>query len=303
MKPVDYSETTILGSMVTNGLKGLAVCALILCSVDTVLAQSSSNAEQLIDIGGDKFSGGGDQRKPVCQISHPLSAGAPFYIKWNCEDESATRGELVTEVWILRPDAPRYVKVSDYLGFPASLEVNEELLGGPFSEWLPASFILIARDTAGNAAVSAPFTITNRDNDVDSCSLSINTRATQSTGDTTGVPSLSAQLTSVSTYTQSTNNTTFAVSMFTPEVAVPCDIDSLCTNDRDQEDEIFFSASITVRDDGSADGRLNVNPGELAINVEGSGTVSDDILQQVSVSGTTIVDSVVTDFTLTCSQN
>ena len=281
----------------------LVACTLLLFPVESAVAQSSSRGEQLIDIGGDKFSGGGDQRKPECQISHPLSAGAPFYIKWNCEDESATRGELVTEVWILRPGAPRYVKVSDYLGFPASLEVNEDLLGGPFSEWLPASFILIARDTAGNAAVSAPFTITNRDNDVDTCSLSISTRATQSSGDTTGVPSLSAQLSSVSTYTQSTNNTTFAVSMFTPQAAEPCEIDSLCSDERDQEDEIFFSASITVREDGSADGRLNVNPGELAINVEGAGTVSDDILQEVSVSGTTIVDSVVTDFTLTCSQN
>lgn len=268
-----------------------------------VEAQTFSNNEQLIDIGGDGFSGGGDKTKPNCQISHPLSASTDFYIKWNCEDNTATRGELVTEVWILRPDAPRYVKVSDYLGFPASLLIDEALVGGPFSQWLPASFILIARDTAGNAAISAPFTITNRDNDVDTCTLLVSTRATESNGDTTGIPSLTTRLTDVPTFTQSTNDTTFAVSMFDPEVADPCEIDELCKDGGDDENEVFFSASITVDEEGQADGRINLSPGEFVINVEGTGTVSDSILDSVTLKGTTIIQDTVTDVVLNCSQD
>jgi hypothetical protein len=262
----------------------------------------SSATAQVIDIGGEKFKGGGDKKKPKCQISHPLSANSSFFIEWNCEDDTAEPSEIQTQVWILRPDAPRYVIADEYLGFPASLEVTEELLGGPFTEWLPASFVLLARDTAGNTAISSPFTITNRDNDVDTCNLVVSTRATESDGETTGVPNLTAALNSVSVFTQSTNNSTFTVKMFRPEIAEPCDIDEICSQGSG-DPELFFTASITVNEQGDAEGRINLDPGEFSVNVTGSSTLNESTLEDVQLTGTTIIDNVVTDVDLDCSQS
>ena len=280
------------------GLATLGLSLLVAVGTMPSIAAAQNNT---IDFGGEKFGGEGDKKKPRCQVSHPVSATETFFIAWNCVDDTADRDDIVTEMWILRPNATRFDKVEDFIGFPASLEVNEHTLQNTHEDGLPATFRLAAVDTAGNRTVSPPFTITGRDNDLDQCTLVIETRATEADGSTTGLPVMSVRLDSVPVFAQSSSNSSFTLSMFSERTAVPCEIDELCSEDN--ENEVDFVAAITVDEMGDATARINVDPGELEVNAEGSGTVTDNTLDAVDVTGTTTIDGVVADVTLICSQS
>ena len=91
--------------------------------------------------------------------------------------------------------------------------------------------------------------------------------------------------------------------MFRAETASPCEIDLLCDEDGSGPDEVFFIAAITVEDDGTAIGRIEIDPGEVAVNTDGTGTVTDSVLDSVDLDGTTVIDDVVTDVSLSCQQS
>lgn len=265
-----------------------------------------ASAQRTQDFGGFRYGGAGDTTAPRCQISHPTSATSGFFISWFCVDDLVEQGVfedgIFTSIWIRRPNSTRFSKIDDFMDFPASLFVDESVLQDTFETGLPATFVIVARDRAGMTSISDRFTITSRDNDVDQCTLEVATRATESDGDTTGVPSMTVSLSNVNVFTQSNSNNSFTVSMFRDETASPCEISELC--DSGDNNEVSFVASITVDDDedGTAESRLDIEPGDLAVSLTGSGTVTDSILDSVRLTGTTTVDDVVADVTLNCQQ-
>lgn len=281
------------------GFLYLSSIALLLASLTT-----SVQAQRTQDFGGFRYGGGGDGTAPRCQISHPTSATAGFFISWFCVDDLVEQGVfadgIFTSIWIRRPNATRFEKIVDYLDFPASLFVDEFILQDAFATGLPATFVITARDRAGNTSISDRFTITGRDNDVDQCTLNISTRATESDGSTTGIPSMDVTLSNVDVFSQSNSNDSFTVTMFRSETASPCEISELC--DSNSDNEVSFVASVTVDSTGSAIGRVDIQPSDLAISLTGTGTVTDSVLDTVNLTGTTTVDDVVADVTLSCAQ-
>ena len=284
-----------------NGKEGFRFIFLVVVGL-LLLLTTPAAAQRTQDFGGFRYGGAGDTTAPRCQVSHPTSATSGFFISWFCVDDLVEQGVfedgIFTSIWIRRPGGTRFEKIDDFLDFPASLFVDEFILQDTFDSGLPATFVIVARDRAGMTTISDRFTITNRDNDVDRCTLSVTTRATEADGGTTGLPSMNVTLSSVNVFTQNTSNDSFTVSMFRKEIAVPCEISELCSDD----DQVEFAASVTVDADGSATGRIEISPNDVAENLTGTGSVSGSTLDSVDLSGTTVLEGTVADISLSCSQ-
>lgn len=279
---------------------------LLLCSFGvSLLAASVYPVEPLAettDFGGypDRFKGVGDREPPRCQIDVPRSATEAFDIKWNCIDDACDPDEIVTELWVRRNngDVPR--KISDFLGFPAAVHVDENVLqAATIADGLPANFRLVARDRAGNATLSPFVTVLDRDNDVQTCDLKVVTEATPSSGGTTGVPAMSVVVTGADVQTSQSSNTSVRVATVTPATTSICEIDEICDDEVDN-DKVTFSAALTVGSNNTASGIVTVRPGAVSANVSGSNQTQGSSIGTLEVTGDTVIGDVAATVTLTC---
>jgi hypothetical protein len=265
----------------------------------TIIAPVLSYAETT-DFGGypDRFRAGGDQTPPRCQIDSPRSATSSFFVQWDCSDDVSPDDEIRTELWLLRRGAPTTVKVADFLGFPASVQINEGILqSDSFTDGLPITLRLVARDRAGNASLSPFLSVLGQDNSVDTCDLQLVSDTTESEGGTTGLPSMTVLLDNAMVSSQQTSNVDLRLS--TPIAATPdtCEIDSVCS-----DGSVSFVATILIDDDNNATASISITPGSVLANISGSAQVNGSDLQSLSLQGTTVIDNVVTNVTLSCQQ-
>jgi len=253
------------------------------------------------DFGGysDRFKGGGDKIPPHCQIELPSASTEPFFVKWNCTDDNAAAEEVRTELWLYRNGAPAGELVANFLGFPASVFVDQGLLGvTEFRSGLPASIKLLARDRAGNTAISPLFTIRAQDNNVSTCALKIETASTESEGDTTGTPSSTVEVASAKVIVSQPSDSQVSVVSAGTLTGDPCEIRSVCFN----SSHLTFTSSITLNGSNEASGTVSIIPGSLVVNVNGSTTVDGVMLKALDVSGDTKIDGVDATVSLNCSR-
>ncbi|MCB0323296.1 MAG: hypothetical protein KDD69_06960 [Bdellovibrionales bacterium] len=274
------------------------------CAVAFSLAAGVANAETF-DFGGspERFSGNGDRKPPRCQINIPRAAQSSFFVQWNCTDDQATPDQIRTSLWIQRPGERAPDKLKEFLGFPASIFIDEGVLRVEnFTDGLPAAFRLVAEDRAGTSAISPFYTVVAQDNSVDTCSLELETEGTESDGGTTGIPSERVLASDVSVTTEQVGNNDVRVTTFAAVNASPCEIGDVCSND----EKVTFESSLALLDgdDGttSATGTVIVSPGNVGASVEGSAVRSSSSLTSLEVSGMTVIDGVPATVTLTCQQ-
>ena len=298
-----------------------------------LLLPSLAGAETA-EFGGEPL--GQNSTPPLCQITYPVSTRQPFFIQWNCSDDVSDPADITTELWISRPNDPRYTKVDDFLGFPASVQVNAALLGATsVAEGLPLNFRLIARAAAGATSVSPVFTVSGGSTSISKCDLSIVTQGTTSTGSTTGVPSSSVLLRGAAVTTQRGSNGQLTVRTTVPATASTCEIDSICEADSLVAFSVALGASGSSSSSsstssssssssssstsssassssssstsssggssgGAATGELTVTPGDVSSDVSGRVTVNNGSVTAVDVRGTASVDGANAELRLSC---
>ena len=277
---------------------GFAVFTLAL---SPILAQAET-----IDFGGnsERFKGRGDRVPPTCQVQAPSASGDSFLIVWNCEDsdESTSKSDIRSELWILRKGSSAWEIANQVLGFPAATTVDPTLLKSlTVKEGLPASFRVVGIDRAGNSTVSPSFTVNPGDSSNLACALSVSTNGTEtdSTGSTTGVPSRTVTITSVQSEAIAATATAFTIRSSTSSLATTCEIDSVCSADS----LVSFSGSGVINGGSSSDVSISISPGALNAELSGSVTAGADgvSVSAVSLSGTGTVDEETATVTLECS--
>lgn len=268
--------------------------------VSSVLLAASAAVADTFDQGGtpERFSGAGDNVPPRCQLELPAASTSPFFVKWNCADDDAAAGDIRTELWILRDGDTAPSQLGNFLGFPASIFIDAGILGvDDFQDGLPVNFRLLARDRAGNATISPYHAVLAQASALDSCTLDLTTSATDSTGETTGVPAMTVFLETSSITSQETGTTGLRVATSSAQTASTCEISSVCEN----SDEVAFSAALTLADDGTASGTLIITPGTVVVDVSGTYSTSNAMVTAIDVSGDTTVDGQEATATLNCS--
>lgn len=275
------------------------ILSVFACLVAPDVALSDS-----IDIGGfdEEFKAGGDQRPPNCQLEFPRAATSAFFIQWDCTDDVSPPEDITTELWFLKNGASVPKKIASFLGFPASVQFTaENLEATSVAAGLPAAFRLVARDRAGIATISPFVIVSAQDNSVDDCTVSLVRSATQSTGDTTGTPATSILLSNVDVATQQVNSN--SVRIFTEDSveASPCEIDAVC--DDADDNELSFSINADLSSTSEVTGSFTLSPGTTSSTLTGTATVSNSILSNLSLDGTTTIDGVSTAVSISCSQN
>ena len=270
----------------------------------TVLASAAVTAHgETLDFGGtaEKYKGSGDKTPPQCQINYPTASVEPFFIKWYCVDDIADTLDIKTEVWIYRKGSPVGQLLTSFLGFPASLKVDESLLHVTnFSEGLPVSFRFVASDRSGNTTMTQLLTIQAQDNSVSTCNLSVVAAASESSGSTTGLPEQKATIVDSPVLVSQTTSSNLQVSNKTKETSKTCQIDSICADSSQlsYKGDLSFDSGST----SSLSGEVTVTPGDLTVEVTGTGTLSNQQLQSLEVSGTTTFEGRETTVTLSCSK-
>lgn len=256
------------------------------------------------DIGGykEKFKGGGDKEPPRCQVDIPAFSTEPFFIKWNCEDNWANQEDIRSEVWIYRKDAPRGVLVAQFLGFPASLLVDEGLLQlteeQEFVDALPVNFRIVATDRAGITTLSPFLTVADTASSLNFCTLTVVTEETESDEETVGLPSMTVLLESEEVLYRRLSPDSFEIILGDPVVADPCEVDELCVNDA----ALTFEAQFLIASEESASGKVIISPTDSVVDVTGTATLDGDLLTAVSLTGLTTVDGVTAEVELLCGQ-
>jgi len=260
----------------------LSVFLVSLLSASVVVAEVS-------DHGGysDRFKGGGDKIPPRCQIDIPRAATAAFQIRWHCTDDNSLEEEIRTELFMYKKGEEFSRTVVDFLGFPAAAWIDEKLLGVErFEDGLPVSFKLMARDRAGIAMLTPYFTIRTQDVSVSKCNLNVETEATESDGETTGTPALTVTVSNAAVTSSQFGDDGVRFSSTTATTADPCEIEEVCSDDK----EVSFQGSISIDAEGVATGTVSVTPGEIAVEVSGTGTIADGVLGSLSVSNSVSAD-------------
>lgn len=266
-----------------------------------VLVAAGSAIAETTDFGGfsERFKGGGDKIPPRCQIDVPTASAEPFFVKWNCTDDNAASQEIRSELWLYRKGAPTGELIANFLGFPASVRIDEGLLGvGAFAEGLPISLKLLARDRAGITTISPSFVVRAQDNTLNDCDLTIETAASESNGDTTGTPSETVSVTGANVNVSQTGDNQLSVSTAGSVLASPCEINAVCFDNS----RLTFSASLTLEADGTSSGAITVVPGSIVASVKGTTTVDGVNLKALEVSGETTVDGTNATVTLSCNR-
>lgn len=266
-----------------------------------LLAPALAKAETH-DFGGytERYKGGGDKIPPRCQLDLPSASTTAFFAKWNCSDDNSDPQEIRTELWLYKKDSTAGQLVANFLGFPAAVKIDEGLLGvTTFTEALPFSIKLLARDETGMTTISPQLSVQAQDNSVQTCKLSINTEATESTGSTTGTPAFNVTVEKADVHVSQRDSSQLTISA-EKSPAEPCEIDSVCSDDSKVSfftDFIFSSVT-----SGVVAGLLTVLPGSPRVGVSGTGNISDLVLQDLEVSGTTTIDGASATVKLTCSK-
>jgi len=277
---------------------GIAAATL---SFSPVLTQAET-----FDFGGkpERFPGRGDRVPPTCQVQAPSAAGASFLVLWNCEDDDAAKGDIRSELWVLRKGSSAWELANQVLGFPAATTIDATLLKSTtVKDGLPASFRVVGIDRAGNATISPPFIVNPGDASTLTCSLTITTSGTEtdSSGSTTGVPSRSVVLSNVPSEAIAATDTAFTIKSATSSLATTCEIDSVCEADS----LVSFSGSGVVNAGSSSDVTLSVAPGAPNLILSGTVTAGSDgtSVNAVNLSGTGTVEEEQATVTLECSSS
>lgn len=297
MSAIKRSSFPVSGSLKSAGSKVALATFTALFFSQLALAETS-------DFGGyaTRFKGRGDRVPPRCQLNVPNATTEPFFVKWNCDDEGTLAADIRSELWLYRNGSQTGELVGNFIGFPASVFVDRFLLHSEsVASGLPAGFKLVARDRAGNAAIS-PVTFTRaQDNALGSCSLAIVTEASDSTDETTGTPALEVNANNVGVTVSQTSTLQLSLSSKSTAFASPCEIDTVCFDGA----RLTFSSTLTLGSGdkaGEAEGTVSVIPGSLVVPVKGSASVDGTELQNLSVSGETKIDNQKATVTLTCDR-
>ena len=158
---------------------------------------------------------------------------------------------------------------------------------------------LLARDRAGITSISPSFVVRSQDNNVSSCSLTIESEGTESTGSTTGTPSSTVHVASANVNVTQPSDTQVAVAAAGSLLADPCEINSICFDNS----RLTFTSSLTFSSaDSTASGTVSVVPGSVVVNVTGSTTSEGVMLTTFDVSGTTKIDGVDSTLNLKCDR-
>lgn len=226
------------------------------------LALATPALAEVLTFGGDaeQFKGDGDLVPPECTLDLPSVASAPFFVKWDCSDNSSPKDDLRSELWVKPKGENISRKVKDFLGFPASIEVNEGLLKSlsetagtkaqvdttsgtstdsaapSFEDYFPAEFRLIVRDRGGASAISQVRSVLPGTSLT--CGVSFKTQSVEASGDSTGVPSLEATASSVDGA-----NSGGGLQSITEFSFSTCEIDELC------KDNAKYSFSVSEAGD------------------------------------------------------
>jgi hypothetical protein len=282
----------------------------IIFSSFLLLAFSTPSFAITTDQGGhdDKFTGGGDRVPPQCQLDLPSSASSAFVVKWSCFDNFADKtpqSSIRTSLWIRRANDTRWLKLDDFLGFPASVLVDEGILQitptASFDTGLPVSFRLEATDTAGITTISKTRTVLGSDDTLNSCDLVLTTDSTESTGGTTGLPAMNVTASNATVSTTQSLLTSLSISTPAQVIAAPCEVDDVCSNNS----LILLDATVGLdEDNGTASGTLAITPGISSFEV--SGTYQQTAAGQVinlSLTGTTEVNGATANVSLSCEND
>ncbi len=241
------------------------------------LAFSTQTFAEVSTFGGDKeqFVGDGDLVPPECTFDIPSIASEAFFVKWDCTDNNSPKEDLRSELWIKPKGQNISRKVKDFLGFPASVEVNEGLLKSisetkvedsvdvesvlAFEDYLPAEFRLIVRDRGGASTISEVHTVLSGSSL--SCDATILTEGSEATGDSTGLPSLEASATAVDGA-----NSGGGVQSLNAFIFSTCEIDELCKDSEKYSFSISEAGDFTLISSNSS----FTGTGELVVEDGGS---------------------------------
>jgi len=277
---------------------------LFILSILACLAFPKAALSETIDIGGhdERFRAGGDQTPPECTLDLPRAATSPFFAQWDCSDDVSSKDEITTELWFLKNGATVPKKIASFLGFPASVQFTaENLEAATVAQGLPAAFRLVARDRAGVATISPFVIVSAQDNSVDECTVSLVRAATLSTGGTTGTPATSILLSNVDVENQQGNSTNVRIFTENTASADPCEIAAIC--DDASNNELSFNINADLSSNTAATGTFTLSPGSTSSRLTGTSTVSDAVLTNLRLEGTTTIDGVSTAIDVNCSQN
>ncbi len=279
-------------------------------SVFVALAASTAFA-QTHNFGGweERFKGEGDMEPPQCQIEVPRNTTSAFFVKWNCTDNEAPADQIRTELWMLRNGAQAPVKISEFLGFPASVQIDEGLLESETIEaGLPAAFRLVARDRAGVGVITPYLQVSAQSSAANVCDLEINRESTESTGGTTGTPESSVVVEEASVVIEQPQPSNVNISSNSSQNADPCEIDDICANNA----KVTFQAAAELDDvdDHSstqsgtfaASGSISISPGSVESSLEGTARLSNGELSSLSLQGETQIDGADALIELRCSK-
>ena len=281
--------------------------SLLLFFAAGLLSTSTTLAADTSFFGGkdEKFKGAGDKQPPECEINVPAGASDEFFISWNCKDQfnNTPQEKIRSAVWIKRTNDTRWVKVDDFLGFPASLFVDRPLLKlgaeEDFSTGLPVSFKIEAMDTAGITTISETFTVLSKVSGFSTCNLSVITQATAATEGSTGTPSSTVTVSDAAVKLDSASDSAIALSTKAPTKASVCEIDSICSDG----DKVAFNINLAPDSNGGATGTVSISPGNVVSNVSGSVTKTSSEISAISITGTASVDGTTADVTLDCQSS
>ena len=293
----------------------ILLLAIILATL-TVLTVPNSFADTH-EFGGweERFKGKGDLEPPLCQVGLPRGSTVAFSILWNCTDNYTPSADISSELWCLRKGAQAPEKIKDFLGFPACLQINESVLQtASVASGLPASFRVVARDRAGNVVMTpylqvVPQDIASQENSLTSCSLTINTESTESTGGTTGLPEMNLTASDAAVATRQTSDTSITITTSSAAFADPCEIESMCSN----EDKITFSSSLTFAaqstsgsssgsTQSSISGSIQIAPGSVAASLKGTASMLNGQITAVEASGTSTIEGAPATINLDCTK-
>lgn len=267
----------------------------------SLLLLTSNSFAEVVEFGGSdqSFKGNGDNTPPHCTIELPKGSTTPFFILWECDDDVSKQDAIRTELWLTRNNGGVPVLLNSFLGFPASVLIDEQALQvTSFTQGLPIKVRLIAKDQAGNAGTSEVFTIRDQDVSVDNCDLTVVTAATESTTETTGLPAMSVIMDNVDVSVSETSSTNFSIGTLEETPAETCEIDSLCSD----KEELTFSIAVTLDAKGAATGSLAVLPGDLSVKLTGDSTSANSTLTRLEMTGETTIEGAEASVTFVCSQ-
>jgi hypothetical protein len=296
-----------------------------------LLVATGVAAAQNKSFGGpeESFKGKGDREPPICLLDTPRLAGEGFHVMWDCRDNDAKREDIRTELWLQASGSPIYSMVGTFLGFPASVQVTNELVGKEnFREAFPIRVKLLARDSAGNSTVSPVRTVEYATTKLRECDLLISERATTTGTDDEDETTSAGVMVDVRRIpvTASSTSSTVDVTSFEPTLASKCELDSVCSNEEkvsirlnlsrkassdtpaaDEEDTTGEDAE--TPEDATADetestqnatGSLQIIPGASDVSVAGEISGEQTDIDAISVTGTAEISNRPTRISVTC---